>query len=241
MCSTSPAATANRRSGRAILPASAARAARRATRSRTSTAAVTPIRRRRAKAPCKEQWFRALQKTSSSPPTAAAAPHITGVATIEVIKARRDATAVPVAGDEPDAFACGPAETRRRARREAGAVDDEIAAVGGLHDLDHVLFGRQRVPVLVVVLVVPRGRVFLLLLRKRRRGYQHGQRERRHPFEHNLRLPADGGGRIEAIFSPAKGMPRERPCDARSASWAGPGVARMLPILCAERKCKALD
>src|SRR5262245_38888429 len=215
--------------------------ARRATRSRTSTAAATPIRRRLAKAPCKAQGDPRPQKTSSSPPTAAATPHIAGVATIEVIKARSDATAVPVAGDEPDAFACGPAETRRRARREAGAVDDEIAAVGGLHDLDHVLFGRQRVAVLVVVLVVPRARVFLLLLRKRRRGYQHGQRERRHAFEHNLRLPADGGGRIEAIFSPAKGMPRERPCDARSASWAGPGVARMLPILCAERKCKALD
>src|SRR5215471_13849358 len=142
---------------------------------------------------------------SSSPPTAAAAPHIAGVATIEVIKARSDATAVPVAGDEPDAFACGPAETRRRARREAGAVDDEIAAVGGLHDLDHVLLGRQRVPVLVVVLVVPRARVFLLLLllRKRRRVYQHGQRERRHPFEHFL-PPLTALERIEAIFRAAK-------------------------------------
>src|SRR5262249_44573039 len=59
-CSTSPAATANRRSGRAILPASAVLTARRATRSRTSTAAATPIRQRplrhrTAQAPCKEQ------------------------------------------------------------------------------------------------------------------------------------------------------------------------------------------
>src|SRR5215468_2771 len=188
MCSTSPAATANRRSGRITWPASAARTARCATRSRTSTAAATLIRRRRTKARCKEQRGSApRKKTSSSPPAAAATPHIAGVATIEVIKARSDATAVPVAGDEPDAFACGPAETRRRARREAGAVDDEIAAVGGLHDLDHVLLGRQIVPVLVIVLVVPRATVFLLLLlRKRRRVYQHGQRERRHPFEHFL-------------------------------------------------------
>src|SRR6266481_8933291 len=215
MCSTSPAATANRRSGRIIWPASAARTARCATRSRTSTAAAMLIRRRAAKASCKEQGKRAspgsvgrrthrLRGPKVSPPTAATAPHLAGVATIEVIKARSDATAVPVAGDEPDAFACGPAETRRRPRRESGAVDDEIAAVGGLHDLDHVLLGRQRVLVLVVVLVVPRARV-VHVVREGRRGYQHGQRERRHPFQHDVRLPADAAGRIEAIFSAAKG------------------------------------
>src|SRR6266568_3039212 len=167
-----------------------------------------------------------LRGLKVSPPTAAAAPHLAGVATIEVIKERGDAAAVPVAGDEPDAFARGPAETGRRPRREAGAVDDEIAAVGGLHDLDHVLLGRQRVPVLVVVSVVPRARVFHLV-RKRRRAYQHGQRERRHPFEHYLGLPADGAGRIEAIFSAAKGTPArpDRRCKRKA------GVALMPPIL----------
>src|SRR5262249_30352305 len=59
-CAASRAAAANRRSGRAILPASAALTARRATRSRTSTGAATPIRQRplthrTAQAPCKEQ------------------------------------------------------------------------------------------------------------------------------------------------------------------------------------------
>src|SRR5262249_57822324 len=102
-----------------------------------------------------------LRGPKVSPPTAAAAPHLASVATIEVIKARSDATAVPVAGDEPDAFARGPAETRGRARREPGAVDDEIAAVGGLHDLDHVLLRRQRVPVHVVLPVLPRPEGFL--------------------------------------------------------------------------------
>src|SRR5215470_2729433 len=237
MCSTSPAATANRRSGRITWPASAARTARCATRSRTSTAAATLIRRRRTKARCKEQRGSApRKKTSSSPPAAASTPHIAGGATIEVIKARSDATAVPVAGDEPDAFACGPAETRRRQCREPRAVDDEIAAVRGLHDLDHVLLGRQREP----VLIVPRARV-VHVGREGRRACQRGQRERRHPFEHDLWPPANGAGRIEAIFSAAKGMPRGGLCDARSTLRAGSGVARMLPILCAERKCKALD
>src|SRR5262249_49654112 len=149
-CSTSPAATANRRSGRAILRASAAPTVRRATRSRTSMAAATPIRRRRAKAPSKGQGSGA-PKTASSPPTAAAAaPHVAGVATIEVIKARGDAAAVPVPCNEPDAFPRGPAETSRRPCREPRAVDDEIAAVRGLHDFDHVLLGRQIVPVLIV-------------------------------------------------------------------------------------------
>src|SRR5947209_3567904 len=127
------------------------------------------------KLPVKSRFSRP-QKTSSSPPTAATAPHLAGVATIEVIKERGDATAVPVAGDEPDAFARGPAETRRCPRRESGAVDDEIAAVGGLHDLDHMLLRRQSV--LIVVLVVPRAMIFQLS-RKGRSAYQHGQRERR--------------------------------------------------------------
>src|SRR5215831_3003100 len=158
-----------------------------------------------------------------SPPPTAAAPHLARAAAIEIIKDRSDATAVPVPCNEPDAFPRGPAETRRRSRREAGAVDDEIAAVGGLHDLDHVLLGRQRVP----VLIVPRTSVFRLV-RKGRRAYQHGQRERRHPFEHDLGLPADGGGRIEAIFSAAKGTPA-RP-DRRCKRKAG-ACALMVPIL----------
>src|SRR5947209_13560302 len=161
--------------------------ARCAMRSRTSTAAATLIRRRAAKASRKERGKRAspgwvgrgthrLRGPKVSPPTAATAPHLAGVATIEVIKERGDATAVPVAGDEPDAFARGPAETRRCPRRESGAVDDEIAAVGGLHDLDHMLLRRQSV--LIVVLVVPRAMIFQLS-RKGRSAYQHGQRERR--------------------------------------------------------------
>src|SRR5262249_5152658 len=161
--------------------------ARRATRSRTSTAAATPIRRRLAKAPCKEQGDPRPQKTSSSPPTAAAAPHLAGIATIEIVKERSDATAVPVAGDEPDAFACGPAETGRRPRRESGAVDDEIAAVGGLHDLDHVLLRRQR----VAVRGVPPARI-IHTVRKGGRAYRHGQRERRQPFEHFFASPLTG-------------------------------------------------
>src|SRR5262249_57920617 len=85
--------------------------------------------------------------------------------------------------------------------------DDEIAGSSWLDDSVHLLLGRQRVPVLIVVLIVPRTSVFRLV-RKGRRAYQHGQRERRHPFEHYLGLPADGGGRIEAIFSAAKGTQR---------------------------------
>src|SRR5262249_56474655 len=104
----------------------------------------------RERSPKRTGFSRAQKPSPSPPPTAAAARYVAGVATIEVIKARSDATAVPVAGDEPDAFACGPAETRRRQCREPRAVDDEIAAVRGLHDLDHVLLGRQREPVLIV-------------------------------------------------------------------------------------------
>src|SRR5262249_27182262 len=144
--------------------------------------------------------FHGGNKCVSSPPTAAAAPHLAGVATIEIIKERSDAAAVPVARDEPDPFAGGPAETGRRPCREARAVDNEIAAVGGLHDLDLVVLGRQIVP----VVVVPRTTVFHLV-RKGRRAYQHGQRERRYAFEHDLGHPADGAERIEAILSAAKG------------------------------------
>src|SRR5262249_47485742 len=176
--SPSPPPTANRRAGRAILPASAAPPVRRATRSRTSMAAATPIRRRRAKAPCKGQGSGA-PKTASSPPTAAAAPHVAGVATIEVIKARGDAAAVPVPCNEPDAFPRGPAETSRRPCREPRAVDDEIAAVRGLHDFDHVLVGRQIVP----VLIVPPTWIFHLVC-EGRCAYRRGQGERRHPLEH---------------------------------------------------------
>src|SRR5262249_30462587 len=162
-----------------------------------------------------------------SPPPTAAAPHLARAAAIEIIKDRSDAAAVPVACDEPDPFPRDPAETGRRPCREPRAVDDEIAAVRGLHDLDHVLLGRQRVPVLIVVLIVPRTSGFRLL-RKGRRAYQHGQRERRHPFEHDLGLPADGGGRIEAIFSAAKGT-SARP-DRRCKRKAG-ACALMVPIL----------
>src|SRR5262245_60848105 len=152
-----------------------------------------------------------------SPPPTAAALHLARAAPIEIIKHLSDASAFPVAFYVPYPFPRDPAETGRRPCREPRAVDDEIAAVRGLHDLDHVLLGRQRVP----VLIVPRTSVFRLV-RKGRRAYQHGQRERRHPFEHDLGLPADGGGRIEAIFSAAKGTPArpDRRCKRKAGACA---------------------
>src|SRR5262245_38656919 len=122
----------------------------------------------------------ASRKRSSSPPTAAA-PHLARAAAIEIIKHRGDAAAVPVARDEPDPLPRRPSQAGRRPCREPRAVDDEIAAVRGLHDFDHVLLGRQIEPVLM-------ARIFHLG-RKGRRACEHGQRERRHPFEHDLGLP----------------------------------------------------
>src|SRR6516162_11840265 len=89
-------------------------------------------------------------ETLSSPPPTAAAPHLARAAAIEIIKHRGDAAAVPVARDEPDPLTRRPSQAGRRPCREPRAVDDEIAAVRGLHDFDHVLLGRQIVPVLIV-------------------------------------------------------------------------------------------
>src|SRR5262249_52980185 len=88
----------------------------------------------------------ASRKLSSPPPTAAA-PHLARAAAIEIIKHRGDAAAVPVARDEPDPLTRRPSQAGRRPCREPRAVDDEIAAVRGLHDFDHVLLGRQIEPV----------------------------------------------------------------------------------------------
>src|SRR5262249_37580003 len=114
-----------------------------------------------------------------SPPPTAAAPHLARAAAIEIIKDRGGAAAVPVPRNEPDPFPRGPAETSRRPCREPRAVDDEIAAVRGLHDFDHVLLGRQIVP----VLIVPPTWIFHLVC-EGRRAYRRGQGERRHPLEH---------------------------------------------------------
>ncbi len=74
------------------------------------------------------------------------APHLAGAAPMEIVEHRVDAAAVPVAGEEPDPLARGPAQAGRRLAGEARAVDDEIAAVGRLHDLDHVPLGRKVMP-----------------------------------------------------------------------------------------------
>src|SRR6516162_4696920 len=115
----------------------------------------------------------------SSPPPTAAAPHLARAAAIEIVKDRGDAAAVPVARKEPDPFPRGPAETGWRPCREPRAVDDEIAAPRRLHDFDHVLLGRQIVP----VLIVPPTWIFHLVC-EGRRAYRRGQGERRHPLEH---------------------------------------------------------
>src|SRR4029450_10469692 len=162
MCSTSPAATANRRSGRIIVPALAAKTGWRATRSRTSGDAVTPIRQRRPPAEVRSSSILCTVPIDQfcSPPPTAAAPHLAGVAAIEIIKGRDDAAAIPVACNERDPLASRPPKTGRCPCRKPRPVDDEVSAIRGLHDLDHVLLGREIKP----LRIVPAGGVFLLLL-----------------------------------------------------------------------------
>src|SRR5262245_16524733 len=169
-CWISPAATARRRSVRAISPMSAAATARRATRSKTSTDAAMPIRRRAELVwvPLNDANFES-GTLGASP----AAPHLAPVAPCVVVEDRADAAAVPVAGDEPDPFARDPAEAGRRPSRKARAIDDETRAVGGRYDLDHVSLGRQSEPVLVVVLAYDTH-----LVRQNRLAHQQAQRER---------------------------------------------------------------
>src|SRR5262249_56760529 len=102
--------------------------------------------------------FPLASRKRSSPPPTAAAPHLARAAAIEIIKHRGDAAAVPVARDEPDPLTRRPSQASRRPCREPRAVDDEIAAVSGLHDFDHVLLCRQLEP----VLIVPPARIFHL-------------------------------------------------------------------------------
>src|SRR5262245_39927286 len=116
---------ANRRSGRITSSGSTGPTAKRVKRWKTSTAAATPIPRRRNGRGCQ------LEPAAAAPHLAAAAPEV-------IVEDRINAAAVPVARDEPDPFARGPTHAGWRLRREPPAVDDEIAAERRLHHLDHV-------------------------------------------------------------------------------------------------------
>jgi hypothetical protein len=135
-------------------------------------------------------------KTICSPPTAAT-PHLTCVASVEIIKKRNNATAIPVACEKPNPLARHPSEAGRRDSSKPRAVDDEIAAIRRLHDFDHVPLGRQ-----IESLIGPAGLVFHTV-RKRAPAQQRAQRECRDAFEHST-SPSIGLERIEAILNAAK-------------------------------------
>src|SRR5262245_7957640 len=78
-------------------------------------------------------FIRATKTLIRSP----AARHLAAAAPGEVIEHRHVAAAVPIPGDELDPLARRPAQAGRRPASETVAVDDEPAAPGGLHDLDH--------------------------------------------------------------------------------------------------------
>ena len=64
------------------------------------------------------------------------APHLAGAAPPYIVEHRIDAVAVPVARDELDPLARSPVHTGGRLRGEPSAIDDELAAVRRLDDLD---------------------------------------------------------------------------------------------------------
>src|SRR5262245_11322213 len=99
-------------------------------------------------------------QTSLSPP----ARRATGVAPDVIVEHRFDATAMPVAGDQPDPLARDPALASPRPAHEPRAVDDEIAAVRRLHLFDHMSLGQH-------------GRAISHAVRKGQPGIESGQDE----------------------------------------------------------------
>src|SRR5882757_9729110 len=184
MCSTSPAATANRRSGRTTWSTSEGRTQQRATRSRTSTGATTAIRRMHRGCPERALLARVLL-AGELLARELLAPSLAGAVAGEIIEGRCDALTVPVARNEPDALARGPAPASRVAAGEVGAVDDEIAAPRRLHHLDHMPRGREVDAVVVMIMALISHAVCQGRQQRARQTHRHGQSEPRRELAHS--------------------------------------------------------
>src|SRR5262249_30636195 len=145
----------------------------------TARHAVEDFRGWRHLYPPRSRYLEPRRPSHPPGPDAAAAPHFAAVAAIEIIKHRDGAAGVPVPGKKRNPLARHPSVTGRRSRGKARAVDDEIAAPGGLHDFDDVALGRQVEPLRIVSL----GCV-VHAVGKRRRAHQRSQGERRYRFQH---------------------------------------------------------
>ena len=146
-----------------------------------------------------------------------AAPRLAPAVASKIIEHRRDAVAVPVAGKERDPVARRPAEASRRHPGESNAVDDEVAAVGRLHDFDHMARRRQTMPIMARP---PLPGIGCLVRKRSALARQCRQRERHCCSQHALSppLPLDQNNK-DYLQRRAKRGPR-RP-DPIVTFWSG--------------------